>query len=149
MTVKKTLHEMTRLWAFYWTGRRRSYCSQVIWLEVKRQVDMTFFQSYYRKNETGSKNKCHFDEMIKIHWLKTKYHFDKMTYWANKFISISSFCSQHHGPNMTHRATSVPFELTCVAENMIPRIILRFLQHLRINTVPSTDRISPAATLEK
>ncbi len=50
---------------------------------------------------------------------------------------------------MTHRATSVPSELTCVAENMIPRIILRFLQHLRINTVPTSDRISAAATLEK
>jgi hypothetical protein len=51
---------------------------------------------------------------------------------------------------MSHRATAaVPFELTCVAENMIPRILLRFLQHLRINTVPSTDRISAADTLQK
>jgi len=59
------------------------------------------------------------------------------------------FCSQHHGSSIANIATNVPLELTCVAENMIPRIILRFLQHLRINVVPASEKLSAEATLEK
>ncbi len=37
----------------------------------------------------------------------------------------------------------------CVAENIIPRIILRLLQHLRINTVHSEMQLNAAQALEK
>ena len=37
----------------------------------------------------------------------------------------------------------------CVAENILPRVILRLLQHLRINTVLSGMQLTPAAALEK
>ena len=42
------------------------------------------------------------------------------------------FC-RHHGAS---RPANPPSDLTCVAEKLIPRIILRLLQHLRVNIVP-------------
>ena len=37
----------------------------------------------------------------------------------------------------------------CVAENMVPRIILRLVQHLRVNTVHTSMKLNPAQALEK
>jgi hypothetical protein len=37
----------------------------------------------------------------------------------------------------------------CVAENMIPRIILRLLQHLRANTVSTEQHLNAAQSLER
>eukprot|EP00094_Tigriopus_californicus_P009370 TCALIF_09035-PA protein Name:"Similar to Ubr3 E3 ubiquitin-protein ligase UBR3 (Mus musculus)" AED:0.13 eAED:0.13 QI:208/0.88/0.8/1/0.88/0.9/10/0/606 len=53
----------------------------------------------------------------------------------------SGFCSQHHGANQPKKPVSPPPELMCVAENMVPRIILRLVQHLRVNTVHSSLHI--------
>ena len=36
----------------------------------------------------------------------------------------------------------------CVAENILPRIILRLLQHLRINTVLSGMQLTPALRMQ-
>ena len=60
----------------------------------------------------------------------------------------SGFCTQHHG----QRRVPPPepsADLMCVAENIMPRIILRLLQHLRINSVPSRPAITAAESLEK
>ncbi len=64
----------------------------------------------------------------------------------------SGFCVRHHGsskPSCSGGARKAPFELMCVAENIVPRIILRLLQHLRINTVHSQMQLSAAQALEK
>ena len=37
----------------------------------------------------------------------------------------------------------------CVAEYMVPRIILRLIQHLRINSVPSNAQMDPEEQLSK
>ena len=37
----------------------------------------------------------------------------------------------------------------CVAENILPRVILRLLQHLRVNTVLTRMQLTPAAALDK
>ena len=58
------------------------------------------------------------------------------------------FCNQHHG----QRRVPPPepsADLMCVAEAIMPRIILRLLQHLRINSVPSRPAITAAESLEK
>ena len=39
-------------------------------------------------------------------------------------------CCQH-GPNARRRRPGAPAELMCVAENMLPKMILRLIQHLR------------------
>ena len=61
----------------------------------------------------------------------------------------SGFCSQHHGPNANRKTAEPPSELMCVAEYMIPRIILRLLQHLRINSIPSNANMDPEEQLTK
>ena len=66
----------------------------------------------------------------------------------NHTILFCRFCSQHHGPQRVP-PPEPPLDLLCVAENIMPRIILRLLQHLRVNTVPSTQRLSAAEALEK
>ena len=55
----------------------------------------------------------------------------------------SGFCSHHHGPNANHRSLEPPAELMCVAEYMVPRIILRLIQHLRINSGPINAQMDP------
>jgi len=60
----------------------------------------------------------------------------------------SGFCSRHHG-NKHKCNQKAPMDLLCVAENIMPRVILRLLQHLRINTVPSDVKLSAAQALEK
>ena len=60
----------------------------------------------------------------------------------------SGFCSQHHGPNANHGPAEPPAELMCVAEYMVPRIILRLIQHLRINSVPSNAQMDPEEQLQ-
>ena len=62
----------------------------------------------------------------------------------------SGFCSQHHGKQRVP-PPEPPLDLMCVAENIMPRIVLRLLQHLRVNTVPSTqaDNMSAADALER
>ncbi len=63
----------------------------------------------------------------------------------------SGFCSQHHGANASSKKSDIkpPSDLMCVAENMIPRIVLRLLQHLRVNVVPSTVNIEPKEVLSQ
>lgn len=61
----------------------------------------------------------------------------------------SGFCSQHHGPNANRHVTDPPAELMCVAEFMVPRIILRLIQHLRINSVPHNAQMDPEDQLTK
>ena len=61
----------------------------------------------------------------------------------------SGFCSQHHGPNATRQTSDPPAELMCVAEYMVPRIILRLIQHLRINCVPHNAGMDPEDQLAK
>lgn len=46
-------------------------------------------------------------------------------------LFISSFCSNHG--NKCPRPGTAPAELMCVAEAMMPRLILRLLQHFREN----------------
>jgi len=48
----------------------------------------------------------------------------------------SGFCTRH-GPNASIRRPGAPEELMCVAENMLPKMILRLLQHLRERSIPS------------
>ena len=60
------------------------------------------------------------------------------------FLSLG-FCSQHHGPNANRKIAEPPSELMCVAEYMIPRIILRLIQHLRINSIPSNAQMDKEA----
>jgi len=48
----------------------------------------------------------------------------------------SGFCSRH-GPNACRRRPGAPAELMCVAENMLPKMILRLLQHLRDKSIPA------------
>lgn len=65
-------------------------------------------------------------------------------------VLLFSFCSQHHGSKAaTDKPTRPPVDLMCVAENILPRIVLRLLQHLRVNTVLTGMQLSPAAALEK
>ncbi|XP_060521351.1 E3 ubiquitin-protein ligase Ubr3 [Cylas formicarius] len=45
----------------------------------------------------------------------------------------TGFCDRH-GPNKVSSKGSAPTDLMCVAEAMMPRIILRLLQHLRENS---------------
>ncbi len=61
----------------------------------------------------------------------------------------SGFCVRHHGSRAPPAARAPPADLMCVAENIVPRIILRLLQHLRINTVHSEMQLTPAQALEK
>ena len=61
----------------------------------------------------------------------------------------SGFCSQHHGPNAKRHVPDPPAELMCVAEFMVPRIILRLIQHLRINSVPHNAQMDPEDQLTK
>ena len=48
----------------------------------------------------------------------------------NKMFTIYPDCCQH-GPNARRRRPGAPAELMCVAENMLPKMILRLIQHLR------------------
>ena len=68
-----------------------------------------------------------------------------------KFLFFLSFCSQHHGTKAATDKPSgpPPADLMCVAENILPRVILRLLQHLRVNTVLTRMQLNPAAALEK
>ncbi|CAH2006795.1 unnamed protein product [Acanthoscelides obtectus] len=52
----------------------------------------------------------------------------------NMFLSQAggAFCDRH-GPNKGSSSKKAPTDLTCVAEAMMPRIILRLVQHLREN----------------
>ncbi len=61
----------------------------------------------------------------------------------------SGFCSQHHGPNANRNTTEPPSKLMCVAEFMVPRIVLRLIQHLRDNAIPSNADMEPAGQLSK
>lgn len=61
----------------------------------------------------------------------------------------SGFCSQHHGCSAPKKAAKPPPDLMCVAENMIPRIILRLIQHLRVNAVTSRSTQDTAAEVLK
>jgi hypothetical protein len=61
----------------------------------------------------------------------------------------SGFCSQHPGPNASPNSTDPPSDLMCVAEYMIPHMILRLIQHLRVNVVPSTAQIDQEELLSK
>ena len=61
----------------------------------------------------------------------------------------SGFCSQHHGPNANRKPTEPPAELMCVAEYMVPRVILRLIQHLRVNSVPSNASMEAEEQLSK
>lgn len=45
---------------------------------------------------------------------------------------FSRFCDRH-GPNKGLNKGNAPTDLMCVAEAMMPRIILRLIQHLREN----------------
>lgn len=45
----------------------------------------------------------------------------------------TGFCDRH-GPNKTSSKGNAPSDLMCVAEAMMPRIILRLIQHLRENS---------------
>lgn len=48
-----------------------------------------------------------------------------------------SFCDRH-GPNKSINKGKAPSDLMCVAEAMMPRIIMRLIQHLRENNKGST-----------
>ena len=65
--------------------------------------------------------------------------------------SPCSFCSQHHGTKASKDKPKgpPPEDLMCVAENILPRIILRLLQHLRVNTVLTRMQLTPAGALER
>ena len=41
------------------------------------------------------------------------------------------FFSPQHGPNAHRGRPGAPAELMCVAENILPKMILRLIQHLR------------------
>ena len=58
----------------------------------------------------------------------------------------SGFCSRH-GPNASVRRPGAPDELMCVAENILPKMILRLLQHLRERSIP-TVAATPEELLE-
>lgn len=45
---------------------------------------------------------------------------------------VCRFCDRH-GPNKSVNKGKAPTDLMCVAEAMMPRIILRLIQHLREN----------------
>lgn len=47
-------------------------------------------------------------------------------------LSFGRFCDRH-GPNKGLNKGKAPTDLMCVAEAMMPRIILRLIQHLREN----------------
>ena len=64
-------------------------------------------------------------------------------------MRANGFCSRHHGWNQADHPSNPPTDLMCVAENLIPRIVLRLLQHLRINTVPSSLQNTPEQSLQK
>ncbi|XP_025832184.1 E3 ubiquitin-protein ligase Ubr3 isoform X1 [Agrilus planipennis] len=50
----------------------------------------------------------------------------------------TGFCDRH-GPNKSKNKSPAPADLMCVAEAMMPRIILRLIQHLRENSGSSPD----------
>lgn len=50
----------------------------------------------------------------------------------NNAILIYSFCDKH-GPKAAVNKSAAPSDLMCVAEAMMPKIILRLIQHLREN----------------
>lgn len=47
-------------------------------------------------------------------------------------LVLYRFCDRH-GPNKAASKGKAPTDLMCVAEAMMPRIILRLIQHLREN----------------
>lgn len=49
-----------------------------------------------------------------------------------RFFPSCRFCDRH-GPNAAVNKPVAPTDLMCVAEAMMPRIILRLIQHLREN----------------
>ncbi|CAH0564545.1 unnamed protein product [Brassicogethes aeneus] len=49
----------------------------------------------------------------------------------------TGFCDRH-GPNKTASKGKAPTDLMCVAETMMPRVILRLIQHLRENSKQSS-----------
>ncbi|KAI4457311.1 ubiquitin ligase e3 alpha-related [Holotrichia oblita] len=52
----------------------------------------------------------------------------------------TGFCDRH-GPNKSVNKGNAPRDLMCVAEAMMPRIILRLIQHLRENSkIPGADK---------
>ena len=59
----------------------------------------------------------------------------------------SGFCSHHHGTNTSNKNVEPPAELMCVAEYMVPRIILRLIQHLRINSGTINAQMDPEEQL--
>ena len=69
----------------------------------------------------------------------------------SRFPPLYSFCSQHHGTKASKDKPKgpPPEDLMCVAENILPRIILRLLQHLRVNTVLTRMQLTPAGALER
>ncbi|XP_022907951.1 E3 ubiquitin-protein ligase Ubr3 [Onthophagus taurus] len=54
----------------------------------------------------------------------------------------TGFCDRH-GPNKTASKGNAPRELMCVAEAMMPRIILRLIQHLRETSNAPAETRSP------
>ena len=44
-------------------------------------------------------------------------------------------CPPQHGPDASVRRPGAPDELMCVAENILPKMILRLLQHLRERSI--------------
>ena len=72
----------------------------------------------------------------------------KVKVFYDRPICFFRFCSQHHGQQRVP-PPEPPLDLMCVAANIMPRIILRLLQHLRINSVPSKPQLSAAETLER
>lgn len=46
------------------------------------------------------------------------------------YYLLCRFCDRH-GPNKSVNKSAAPSDLMCVAEAMMPRIILRLIQHLR------------------
>ena len=48
----------------------------------------------------------------------------------------SGFCKRH-GPDASVQRPGAPDELMCVAENILPKMILRLLQHLRERSIPT------------
>ncbi|GLV32959.1 Ubr3 ubiquitin ligase [Carabus blaptoides fortunei] len=59
----------------------------------------------------------------------------------------TGFCDRH-GPNKSVNKSAAPLDLMCVAEAMMPRIILRLIQHLRENSNPGTPDAYLGAILD-
>lgn len=60
---------------------------------------------------------------------------------VNYQLVFFRFCDRH-GPNKTSSKGSAPTDLMCVAEAMMPRIILRLIQHLREFSSPDSFNVA-------